>query len=247
MIASLPMYDLPPLQGANDRFWQAIRAELGTGPETLLRDGAVWEHWQAPELILSQTCGYPYRARLHGHVTLVGTPDYGLPGCPAGHYNSVLIVRADAPGQTLDDFAGQRFAYNEAMSQSGWAAPQHHAAGQGVRFGPLVETGGHRFSAHAVAEGRADIAGIDALTWELLLAHDDVTDALRVIGRTAPTPALPFITAAGREGGPVFDAIAAAIEGLSREDAAALHLRGILRIPAEAYLAVPTPPAPEQG
>jgi ABC-type phosphate/phosphonate transport system substrate-binding protein len=61
-------------------------------------------------------------------VTYVGTPDYGVEGCPPGHYRSVFVVRADDRAPKPADFDGARFAYNEALSQSGWAAPQTHAA-----------------------------------------------------------------------------------------------------------------------
>lgn len=245
MIASLPMYDLPPLQGANDRFWQLIRAELGEGPDKLTRGGDLWEQWLSPELTLSQTCGYPYRARLHGKVTLVGTPDYALPGCPPGHYNSVMIARSDDLRAEFTAFEGARFAFNEPLSQSGWAGPQVFAQAQGVRFGPLVQTGGHALSARAVADGQADIAGIDALTWALLQEHDPVTESLREVARTAPTPVLPYITALGRNAARHFAAIEAAIETLAPADRALLHLKGVVTIPAETYLAVPSPPAPE--
>ena len=104
-LASLPMYDRPETAAANDRYWQAIRTRLGEGPETLTRTGELWEHWLAPDLVLSQTCGYPYRARLHGQVTLVGTPDYGLDGCPPGHYRSIFVARADDPRTDLRAFA----------------------------------------------------------------------------------------------------------------------------------------------
>lgn len=244
MIASLPMYDLPPLQEVNDRFWQAIRTHLGDGPDALSRSDDLWQQWLAPDLILSQTCGYPYRARLHGRVGLVGTPDFDLPGCPPGHYNSVFVVRADDPRETLNAFASARFAYNEAMSQSGWAAPQTHVRVQGFSFDTLVQTGAHRASMLAVSEGRADIAALDAQTWRLLQRHDPACDGVRELARTAPTPALPYITALGRDGAAIFAAIAAAIAGLDAADRAALGLRAIVAISPEAYLAVPTPPSP---
>ena len=245
-IASLPMYDLAPLQAANDRYWQAIRTHLGDGPEELVRGGDLWAQWQSPDLILSQTCGYPYRARLHDKVGLIGTPDYGLPGCPPGHYNSVFVARRDDPRAGLSDFDGARLAYNEAMSQSGWAAPIVHSRAWGVAFCDHIPTGGHLFSARAVAEGRADIAGIDALTWALLCAHEDCAAQLKEIGRTAPTPVLPYITAKGRDTGPLFSAIEAAIADLSAADRALLHLKGIVRIEPAAYLSVPTPPGPDE-
>ncbi|MFK7939439.1 MAG: phosphate/phosphite/phosphonate ABC transporter substrate-binding protein [Roseovarius sp.] len=244
MIASLPMYDRPETAAANDRFWTSIRHHLGEGPDALTRGGDLLAQWQARDLIFSQTCGYPYRAQLHGDVTLIGTPDYGLPGCPPGHYNSVIVVHKDASGAHLADFEHARFAYNEALSQSGWAGPQTHARAQGLTFRNLVQTSGHLLSAQAVAEGRADIAGIDALTWELLQRYEAFASALRVLERTAPTPVLPYITAKGRDGAAHFDAVSNAIHDLAPEDRTRLHLKALVAIPAEAYLAVPSPPSP---
>jgi ABC-type phosphate/phosphonate transport system substrate-binding protein len=251
MIASLGMYDFGPAVAANDRLWGLIRDGLrarGLGaPEALTRgEAAFWPAWEAPDLVLSQTCGYPFRARLHSRVTYVGTPDYGVAGCPPGHYNSVFVVRADDPRQSLAEFDGAPFAYNEALSQSGWAAPQTHAARAGIRLPPACETGGHRLSARAVADGRADVAALDAVTWSLMAASEPaVQERLRVIARTDPTPGLPYIAARGAPAGATFDAVAAAIADLSPGDREVLNLRGFIRIPTEAYLAVPNPPAPE--
>jgi ABC-type phosphate/phosphonate transport system substrate-binding protein len=244
MIASLPMYDRPETAAANDRLWQGVRAALGWGPERLTRGGDLWTQWLSPDLVLSQTCGYPYRAQLHGKVTLVATPDYGLRGCPPGHYCSVLVARADDPRTDLHAFAKAPFAYNEALSQSGWAAPQTHAQGLGFRFSNLIETGAHGASARAVADGRADLAALDALSWAMMRRHDAVAGALREIARTAPTPALPYITARGRDAGALFAALEQAIAGLDDRDRDALGLRGLCRLPAAAYLAVATPPPP---
>lgn len=249
MIASLGMYDFGACRGANDRLWALVRDGLRAAgidaPETLTRgEGAYWLAWQAPDLVLSQTCGYPFRARLHGRVAYVGTPDYGVEGCAPGHYRSVFVARADDPRQALADFDGAGSAYNEALSQSGWAAPQVHAARLGLRLPPVVETGGHLLSARAVADGRADIAALDAVTWALLQGQDAVVERLRVVGMTDPTPGLPFITALGGPVVAIHDALAAAIAGLSDGDRATLRLRGIVRIPEAAYLAVPNPPAP---
>ncbi len=246
MIASLPMYDRAETARANDRFWHNIRIHLGEGPEALTRDGDLWDQWQSPDLIFSQTCGYPYRAHLHGAVTLIGTPDYGLPGCPPGYYNSVFVVRDGEVDLSLTDFTDARFAYNEALSQSGWAAPQTHAQAKGVTFRTLVRTGGHLFSAQAVAQKRADIAALDALTWELICEHDEFASGLRVLERTTPTPVLPYITAVSRDVQTHFRAVAAAIEDLSDSDRQILHLKGIVAIPAQAYLAVPTPASPDE-
>jgi ABC-type phosphate/phosphonate transport system substrate-binding protein len=251
MIASLGMYDFGPAQAANDRLWRLIRDGLrGRGidaPEALTRgEPAYWEAWQSPDLLLSQTCGYPFRARLHGRVTYVGTPDYGVEGCGPGFYRSVFVARADDPRTTLENFDGARLAYNEALSQSGWAAPQTHAAKLGLRLPPALQTGAHRLSADAVAEGRADIAALDAVTFALMQEASPVVRRLKVVGMTDPTPGLPCITASDRNPQPIFDAVSEAVAALDPVDRATLRLKGFVRIPVADYLAVPNPPAPEQ-
>lgn len=249
MIAALPMYDRPELTGATDRFWSLVRDGLrGRGiaaPEALHRgDQDLMAQWLRPDLLLSQTCGFPFRARLHGHVTLIGTPNFGVEGCPPGHYRSVLIARRDDPRDGLAAFDGVALAYNDGLSQSGWAAPQNHAAGLGLRFPAGLRTGSHSASLAAVAKGQADLAALDAVTFRLIARADPLAAAVKVVAMTDPTPGLPYICAKGLDPAPIFDALAAAIPALTADDRAALGLRGMVRLPAEAYLAVPTPPAP---
>lgn len=251
MIASLGMYDAADCQAANDRYWALIRDHLATQscevPAALLRGpDAYWPAWQSPDLILSQTCGYPYRARLHGKVTLVGTPDFGVEGCPPGYYRSLFIARKDDPRQTLRDFSGATFTYNEAMSQSGWAAPISHAQTIGLDLRIGAPSGGHALSAQVVAEGRADLAAVDAVTWRLIQRNaPKIADCLRVVDATPPSPGLPYITATHRDPVPLRAAIVAAIAALTPTDRNTLGLRALVLLPPEAYLSVPTPPAPD--
>lgn len=44
-------------------------------------------HWQQPNLILSQTCGYPLMTQLP-EVQVVGCFHYRVPGCEGIHYRS---------------------------------------------------------------------------------------------------------------------------------------------------------------
>lgn len=241
MIASLGMYDMPFTFAANDTFWRRIRMGLGEGPETLDRVTPLWEIWQSPELLFAQTCSLPFRKVLAGDVTLVGTPDYGLPGCKPGYYRSVLVTRISGP-EMLSDLAGAPLAISDKQSQSGWAAPLLHLDLKGVVPGPLVETGAHRASALAVLEKRADFAGIDFLTWMLLRqSAPDITARLKVIDQTEPTPGLPYITAAHRNPAPLAAATRAAIMSLSPQDRQILQVRDLAAIPAATYLELPTP------
>lgn len=256
MIAGFPMYDRPETAAAHDRLWALVRTRLGYGPARLTRahDKDLWRLWEHPELLCGVACGLPLRARLKDRVTLVGSLVNDLPGCPPGHYFSRFVIPAEATPRPLADYAGLRFAYNQAHSQSGWAAAQTHAAELGFRFQNVLKTGAHRDSARALAEGRADIACIDAVSWALICEYDDFAEGVQVIGDTKPTPGEPVLTALGGKHGAqatrvhtLARALADAIAALSPQDRATLHLAGFAdaeEVPLGAYLAVPTPPAP---
>lgn len=135
MIASLMMYLRPETAEATGRYWalirDALRAQGIPAPERLSNDAEEFAVWTAPDLTLSQTCGMPYRLWLHDRVTLIGTPDFGVAGCPPGYFNSVFVVRANDPRETISDFHAARFTYNQTFSQSGYAAPTR-IAGRGA-------------------------------------------------------------------------------------------------------------------
>jgi ABC-type phosphate/phosphonate transport system substrate-binding protein len=249
MIASLPMYDRPETAGANDRLWRGIARALGrhgvAAPDALDRTTGLWETWLSPDLLLSQTCGLPYRSRLHDRVTLVATPVCDLPDTAPGYYHSVIVARRTDARRSLAAFGGARLAINDAGSQSGWAAPAAEAAAAGIAFGAIRETGAHRASARAVADGAADLAAIDALTWRMIRRWDDCALALKEIGTTRHTPALPWITAKGTDPAPLAAAMAEALAELPPADRDILGLLGATSVPPEAYLALPLPPSPQ--
>lgn len=251
MIASLGMYDRPETSAANDALWALIRDGLRRqgldAPETLTRgDAAYWAAWEDPQLLVSQTCGLPFRAQLHDRVTLIGTPDYGVQGCLPGHYRSVLIARKDDPRTIESGFVSARLAINEPLSQSGWAAAYQHFEDLGLTAPATITTGSHVASAKAVAQGQADLAAIDAVTWALILRHDAFADGLRVIAQTNPTPGLPLITAQTELADLLFETITTAIAALSDAQRDTLCLQGLVRIPQSSYISLPLPPVPAQ-
>jgi ABC-type phosphate/phosphonate transport system substrate-binding protein len=248
LIASLPIYDRPESEDAHDALWSLIRTALVrqgiAAPALLNRAIGIMEGWQSPDLLLGQICNLPYRARLRDRVTLVGACDYGLPDCPPGHYFSHFIVRADDPATDPADCAGYRFAYNEALSNSGWGAPQLWAATRGFAFRNTLATGAHRDSLRAVADGRADIAAIDAVSWRMFDRWEPAAGRVRIIGRTACTAGMTLITTRGRNPRPLFDAATAAIAALPEPHRATLGLLGLVALPSTDY-DIPLPQAPE--
>mgnify|MGYP006154996919 CR=1 FL=1 len=246
MIASLPMYARPEVNDVLFHFWDLIQKNLANygvaAPVSLTQDRDVFDVWTDPTLVLSQTCGMPFRKFLHNKVKLVGTPIYDLEDCPPGHYYSVIVTRKDDLRTTLKEFENARFGYNEENSQSGFAAPLNYASKLGIKFSNRVPSGGHVESAEMVANGLADIAALDAVTWKLIERHDAFASALRIVECTKPTtPVLPFITSMSGDANALFTAIEAAIEGLTSEEKDCLCLKGIMKIPPEEYLSVPNP------
>jgi ABC-type phosphate/phosphonate transport system substrate-binding protein len=247
MIANLMMYQRSELTGAHDRYWQLIRKGLQEAgiqsPETLSQDAEEFFVWKHPELVLSQTCGMPYRTWLHDKVALVGTPDFGVAGCPPGYYRSALVVRADDPRTHVDAFENATFAYNQTFSQSGYAAPYWHIKPLGFWFENRLHTDQHLLSAKVVAEGRADIASLDAVSWRNIETYEPFAHKLRVLDWTIPTPGLPLITAPGQNRTAIFTALDQAIAHLKESDRALLGIKGIVQIEKSTYLRVPNPAA----
>ena len=209
-LAALPMYDWPEVTDATDRLWaalrDALRAEGIAAPEALARDIGLMAGWTDPGLVLGQTCGLPYVRELAGRVALIGAADYGVEGCAPGWYRSAVVVRADDPRETLDAFRGARLAVNGRDSQSGYGAILHHAAPlarDGRFFGGVAVTGAHAASVPSVADGSADIAAIDLVSWRLCRRYLAEAGRLRVLLLTDPTPGLPYIAAAGRRRRPI--------------------------------------------
>lgn len=239
MIASLPMYDRPALRAAHLRLWEAL--DLGL-PRSEPDD--LWAHWHDPDLLFTQTCGLPFAMGLHAHLTLIGAPDFRLAGCPPGYYNSVLLTRADDAREQIADFTEARVAYTQPHSQSGWGALYAFATERGTRLRNLVETGSHAASAEALLAEQVDLASLDAQTFRLLCREDPRIAALRILARTPPQPATPYVTHFADEADDLRRRLGHAIAALTAEDRETLGLFGLVTIPREAYLALPIPPQP---
>ncbi len=245
MIASLMMYHRPQLAAAHDAYWDLIRRHLAEAgidsPPALSQQEDEMSLWTDPQLVLSQTCGLPYRTQLHHRVSLIGTPDFAVEGCAPGYYRSAIVVRKSDQRTRIEDFRDAVFAYNQTGSQSGYAAPYWHVKAHGFWFENRLQTGQHFKSAQAVAEGLADLTALDAVSWRLMQEYEPFSDDLKVLDWTTPTPGLPYISAAKANQPAIFQAVRQAIQDLTEEDRSALGLRDLVYIDKQTYLAVPTP------
>lgn len=217
LIAALPMYDWPERRAEVDAQWTAIRDHLRArgldAPQQLTRGtGDLLDFWKRPDLMFSQTCWGPMEQGLDAFVHVVAQPSYsGIEGGDRQLYSSAIVMRRREIGKSsiaapsdgaavlpLDLIRGQRFAYNVPDSMSGIIGVTRdlEAAGEDISiFSELVETGGHRGSIRAVADGRADVAAIDCLSWALGQEYEPPARDLAVVGWTARRKGLPYITA----------------------------------------------------
>ena len=198
MIASLPMYDWPETHHIHDEFWRLLRNNLLArgidAPPYLTRSKNEDSNWLLPDLLFSQTCGYPFSTFLSGKVQYLTTPVFDVAGCDDGYYSSALVVRRDSDIDTYN-LKGAKFAYNSKLSWSGYQTVIREYGYLDDFFGSLIESEGHRNSARLVAAGKADVAALDAVCWHLLQNYEPETaNSLKVLSWTKMHPSLPFIT-----------------------------------------------------
>ena len=204
-IAVLPMYDFPWIAAANDALWASISARLARAgvrsPARLARGGDLAALWRRPGLILGQTCGYPYVSGLKDAVRLIATPEYGFPGCEGASHRSFIIRGARDPRRSLSEFRGATAALNAHDSNTGmnlFRAAIAPVARGALFFSAMIVTGSHEASVAAVAEGVADLASIDCVSFALLKrGRPELIERVAIVAQSRLSPGLPFIAAAG--------------------------------------------------
>jgi ABC-type phosphate/phosphonate transport system substrate-binding protein len=246
--ATLPMYDLPEAAEATAELWHGLarhfrQSGIDDVPDDLTRKPELPAHWISPDLLFSQTCGYPLRHAVMGKLQLVATPCYDAAGCEGSSYRSILLVPASSHARSLAELRGARVAFNGTDSQSGYNALRFMVAplAQGGRFfGEVVETGSHAASLATVAAGKADLAAIDCVSLALFRRYRyESVKEVRELCLSPAAPSLPYVTAGASD----VDRVARLRTGLRAAMAdpslaaarGALLLKDIMLLPDSAY------------
>jgi ABC-type phosphate/phosphonate transport system substrate-binding protein len=191
------MYDFPGVKQSTDAFWAALDRKLGSGI-SLVRQEDWTAAWRQPDLLFSQTCGYPFTHDFRGQLRLVATPHYNADGCNGPRYCSILFARK---ASRLHNFKDKIAAFNNRDSMSGMLALQlvfAPLADRGVFFANAIETGGHLASLAAVQSGIADICAVDCVTVAYARRYQpQALEGLEEVARSPDVPGLPFVTVAG--------------------------------------------------
>ncbi|MBZ9820394.1 phosphate/phosphite/phosphonate ABC transporter substrate-binding protein [Mesorhizobium sp. CA4] len=225
--------DLPPVPGGiHDKAGMVIAPDPATLP---LDEIDFHQLWLSPALLFGQTCWGPMELGLAGHVQVIAQPNYdAFEGGQGELYSSALVMAADGgppvaspqDGKAIipiDLLRGKRFTFNNPDSMSGLIALTRdlEALGESLDiFASRSESGGHRSSIIAIAEGRADVAAIDCQSWALAQRFEPAAKAVKVVGWTARRKGLPYITARTTPEKTIAmmrDAIAAVESGASKQ------------------------------
>jgi ABC-type phosphate/phosphonate transport system substrate-binding protein len=201
--ASLPMYNLPEMRPANALFWRAMRKLLAARglrdlPETLSFDRPPVPERIGPEVLFSQTCGYPLETIFSGQAIRLGTPCYDAPGCDGPTHCGLSVVPAGSSAEELSDLAGGVFLLNSRHSNSGMNLPRR-ALAEVARgrpyFSRVIETGSQPGNLDRISRGEADVTSVDCVTYAFWCRYrSEAAEHVRVLARTPPSPAIPFIT-----------------------------------------------------
>jgi ABC-type phosphate/phosphonate transport system substrate-binding protein len=184
---------------------------IAADPTTLPPDELDFHQlWLSPALLFGQTCWGPMELGLARHVQVIAQPSYdAFEGGQGELYSSALVmagngeppVASPRDGKALipiDLLRGRRFIFNSPDSMSGLIGLTRDLEAMGESldiFASRNESGGHRSSIIAIAEGRADIAAIDCESWALAQRFEPAAKGVRVVGWTARRKGLPYITA----------------------------------------------------
>jgi ABC-type phosphate/phosphonate transport system substrate-binding protein len=159
-----------PLRGGSSR-----AADRGGGGGEALRPSRLQQTSRPPPRLASQ-------------AMLADPPRKGEGDAPPSSDGSSLIPH--------DRLRGARFAYNGPDSMSGILALSRDLAALGESldmFADRVETGAHRASVVAVAEGRADVCAVDCRTWDLIRRFEPAAAKVEIVGWTGRRKGLPYV------------------------------------------------------
>jgi ABC-type phosphate/phosphonate transport system substrate-binding protein len=248
--ASLPMYNLPEMRQVNAEFWAALRGLLADAG-LAAREGLVFERPPVPErigseVLFSQTCGYPLETIFRGQAIRLGTPCYDAEGCEGPTHCGVFVVPAASRARHLRDLVGGVFLLNSRHSNSGMNLPRRAlaeiAGGRGF-FAQVIETGSQPGNLDRIARGEADVTAVDCVTYAFWRRHRPAAaEQTRILARTPPSPAIPFVTSAATPPETV-EVLRAALGRVARDERfavarAGLLIKDIVDVPADRYRAL---------
>jgi ABC-type phosphate/phosphonate transport system substrate-binding protein len=241
LVASLPWYDLPPLQPGLDTFWSVLRHELHCLnsdrlplplPDALDRHTPLIEQWASPGLLLSQCCGPDLFTPQARGLVPIARPIFSDLTCTPGQYFSYIVSASGREPESRQSAGTGRFVINSASSRSGCAALFEWASANGVDCDQVLISGAHAGSLEYLRNGAADLAAIDAHSWPLLDSRN-----ITIIGRSTEAPTPPFVM---HQHSPVSaDLMRKALSGAIKQAGASVNIEMVISASSQTYQPIP--------
>ena len=198
------MYDIAEIRYAHEALWKGFARHfrkhgLRNVPRVLNHDQPVNSLWSDNHLFLSQCCGYDVVHQYKHRLQILATPWFNVDGCANGDYASTIVVPVDSDYDDVIEMAGKVAVINGPESHSGMTALLSlvfpHCRNRKF-FSEILVSGGHLQSLALLIAGKADVASVDCVTYELLRRYRPAAiDGTRALGLTYPAPAPPYVTA----------------------------------------------------
>lgn len=200
-IASARMYAVAPAAAST---WHALllqlarRARVPLETVELPAPAPIAQLWSHPRKGAVFMCGLPLARSRRPPCILAAPVPAAAEFAGRAHYWSDFVVRAGSAHRSLEETLGGRIAFTSPESQSGFAAPLAHlrrlAAAPPLFREVLAPQVTPQGALSAVAEGRADVAAIDAYSLLLLRRYaPELVAQVRVVDRTQPRPIPPLV------------------------------------------------------
>ena len=186
-IASLPWYDFPSTKSHLDSVYNRIRQHLlhlqyNDLPTQLDRQTPLAEQWANASLLLSQCCGPDLQTPAGGSLQVIARPVFTTLDCSNGDYYSHIVATSKKVGATPDIVVNSRSSFSGCTALNGWLETT------GRKYKHLKISGSHEASLQQLLSNKADVAAINAYSWQSM-NHD----GLVVIGRSQSALAPPFV------------------------------------------------------
>ena len=209
-----------------------------------------------PGLWFGHTCGYPLMTQLKDYVSPFCVPLFDVPGTDGPgtdspgtdrkYYSSRFIVAADSDIDSIEASRGCVAVMNNPDSNSGMNVLRHAVAGVSDSeqfFASVVTSGGHLHSLEAVANGSADIAAIDCVSYQLIADwRPQLCADIRIIGDSVKTCGLPLVMAhadiAVADTGAMIEHLNQALASCDDVVRSTLHLNGFASVQLDDYRSI---------
>ena len=197
------MYDIVEIRDAHNSLWEGLARHfrnqgIDDVPGRLVHDRPVNFLWSDDRLFMSQCCGYDIVHQYKNQLQVLATPCFDAPGCSNGNYSSAIIVPSDSSYDDVIDMTMKVAVVNGPESHSGMNALFSLVAPHSEDnkfFAEVIVSGGHSESLAMMVAGKADVAAVDCVTYELLRRYrPEAIEGTRRLGLTCSAPAPPYVT-----------------------------------------------------